>query len=172
MDLSDDSLSETPRRVAKMFVDEIFYGLDPKNFPSTMNVANKFKYDGMVTEINITCNSTCEHHFVPIMGHAHISYIPRGKVIGLSKLNRVVDFYSKRPQVQERLTNQIAYKLIELLETPDVAVVIDGMHACVKTRGIKDANSVTRTAYIGGLYKSSTPLRTEFFSGIPRIKTY
>ena len=172
MDLTDDSLKDTPKRVAKMYVEEIFYGLDPQAFPPTMKVENKFKYEGMVTEINITCNSFCEHHFVPIIGHAHVSYIPHEKVIGLSKLNRIVDYYARRPQVQERLTNQIADKLSELLETKDVAVVIDGMHACVKTRGIKDASCTTRTAYVGGLYKESTALRSEFYGGIPRIKHY
>jgi GTP cyclohydrolase I len=170
LDLSDDSLFETPKRVAKMYVDEVFSGLDPKSFPKITVIENKMKYDEMVTELNITLNSNCEHHFIPIIGVAHVSYIPKNKVIGLSKLNRLVDYYSRRPQVQERLTEQVAKKLIELLETEDVAVVIDAMHTCVRTRGIKDALSHTRTSSLYGVYKNNTDTRAEFYKSIPVFK--
>lgn len=168
MDLSDDSLQDTPKRVAKMYVEEIFWGLLPENFPKMTVIENKMKYDEMVTELNITMNSTCEHHFIPILGKAHVSYIPKDKVIGLSKLNRLVDYYAKRPQVQERLTDQIAKKLVELLGTEDVAVVIDGIHTCVKTRGIRDGSSYTRTASINGAYKTADA-RHEFFNSLPQF---
>lgn len=169
LDLNDDSLSETPKRVAKMYVDEIFYGLDYKNFPKLTVIDNKMIYDEMITEFNITVNSTCEHHFIPIIGFAHISYIPNKKVIGLSKMNRIVDFYSRRPQVQERLTKQIAEKLKEVLEVDNVAVVIDAVHTCVKTRGIKDSLSYTRTSSLSGNYRLNE-VKLELFSAIPDFK--
>ncbi|GAB1376831.1 GTP cyclohydrolase I FolE [Lactococcus petauri] len=169
MDLTDDSLIETPKRVAKMFVDEVFYGLNPKNFPKVTCVENKMGYTGMVLEANITLNSNCEHHFVPIIGKAHIAYIPKGKVIGLSKLNRIVAYFGARPQIQERLTKQVMEMLQGLLETEDVAVVIDGIHTCVKTRGIKDGSSITRTPCLGGVFKEEGPLRAEFYSSIPKV---
>lgn len=169
LDLDDDSLKETPKRVAKMYVEEIFYGLNYSNFPKLTVIENKMKYDEMVTEFSITVNSTCEHHFIPIIGVAHISYIPKNKVIGLSKMNRVVDFYSRRPQVQERLTVQIAEKLKEVLDTDDVAVVIDAVHTCVKTRGIKDALSYTRTSSLSGNYRLNE-VKLELFSSIPQFK--
>lgn len=169
LDLTDDSLVETPKRVARMYVDEIFSGLLPENFPKITTIENKMNYDEMVTELNITMNSSCEHHFIPILGVAHVSYIPDKKVIGLSKLNRIVDYYSKRPQVQERLTEQVAKKLQELLETDDVAVVIDAIHTCVKTRGIKDNLSYTRTASIYGKYRKPE-VRQEFISSLPPFK--
>jgi len=168
LDLTDDSLMGTPDRVAKMYVDEIFGGLDPKNFPKITMVENKMGYNEMVTELKITLNSSCEHHFIPIIGHAHVSYIPGKKVIGLSKLNRIVEYYARRPQIQERLTSQIAEKLKELLEVNDVAVVVDAMHTCVRTRGIKDSASYTRTASIDGAY-IETDTRAEFFNSLPGI---
>lgn len=167
LDLSDDSLADTPKRVAKMYVEEVFWGLLPENFPKMTVIENKMGYDEMVTEVNITLNSNCEHHFIPIIGKAHVSYIPKDKVIGLSKLNRLVDYYSRRPQVQERLTDQIAKKLQELLGTDDVAVVIDAMHTCVRTRGIKDSASHTRTSSLHGIYRSSADTRAEFYKALP-----
>lgn len=153
LDLNDDSLQGTPERVAKMYVEEIFSGLDPKNKPKIALFDNKYKYEQMLVEKNITFYSNCEHHFVPIYGKAHIAYISSGKVIGLSKLNRVVQYYAKRPQVQERLTNQIATELQKVLQTDDVAVIIDAKHLCVSSRGIKDDTSATVTAYYGGAFK-------------------
>ena len=153
LDLNDDSLQGTPKRVAKMYVEEIFSGLDPKNKPKIALFDNKYKYEQMLVEKNITFYSNCEHHFVPIYGKAHIAYISSGKVIGLSKLNRIVQYYAKRPQVQERLTNQIATELQNVLETDDVAVIIDAKHLCVSSRGIKDDTSATVTAYYGGAFK-------------------
>jgi len=153
LDLNDDSLQGTPKRVAKMFVEEIFSGLDPKNKPKIALFDNKYKYEQMLVEKNITFYSNCEHHFVPIYGKAHIAYISSGKVIGLSKLNRIVQYYAKRPQVQERLTNQIATELQNVLETDDVAVIIDAKHLCVSSRGIKDETSATVTAFYGGAFK-------------------
>ncbi|MES2396728.1 MAG: GTP cyclohydrolase I FolE [Bacteroidota bacterium] len=163
LDLTDDSLKGTPGRVAKMFVKEIFNGLDPKNKPAIALFDNKYKYDQMLIEKNITLFSNCEHHFVPIIGKAHIAYISSGKVIGLSKLNRIVQYYSQRPQVQERLTMQIANELKSVLETDDVAVVIDAVHLCVSSRGIKDVNSSTITAEYGGKFKDENT-RSEFLS--------
>ena len=153
LDLNDDSLQGTPKRVAKMYVEEIFSGLDPKNKPKIALFDNKYKYEQMLVEKNITFYSNCEHHFVPIYGKAHIAYISSGKVIGLSKLNRIVQYYAKRPQVQERLTNQIAKELQKVLETEDVAVIIDAKHLCVSSRGIKDETSATVTAFYGGAFK-------------------
>lgn len=163
LDLTDDSLKGTPARVAKMFVKEIFSGLDPKNKPAIALFDNKYMYDQMLIEKNITLFSNCEHHFVPIIGKAHVAYISSGKVIGLSKLNRIVQYYSQRPQVQERLTMQIANELKSVLETDDVAVVIDAVHLCVSSRGMKDVNSSTITAEYGGKFKDKNT-RAEFLS--------
>lgn len=153
LDLNDDSLQGTPDRVAKMYVEEIFSGLDPKNKPKMALFDNKYKYDQMLVEKNISFYSNCEHHFVPIIGKAHVAYISSGKVIGLSKLNRMVQYYAKRPQVQERLTNQIAKELQKVLETENVAVIIDAKHLCVSSRGIKDDTSATVTCFYGGVFK-------------------
>jgi GTP cyclohydrolase I len=170
LDLTDDSLRETPHRVAKMYVDEIFYGLETEKFPKITIVENKFDYDHAVIEVNIVTNSHCEHHFVPIIGKTHIAYIPKNKVLGLSKLNRIVDYFAKRPQIQERLTLQIHQALVNILETDDVAVVTDAMHACVKTRGIKDVTSMTRTSKLSGAFKQDTCHRAEFLNTIPRAQ--
>lgn len=170
LDLKDDSLAETPHRVAKMYVDEIFYGLEETKFPKITIVENKFDYDHAVIEVNIVTNSHCEHHFVPIIGKTHIAYIPKDKVLGLSKLNRIVDYFAKRPQIQERLTLQIHQALVNILETDDVAVVTDAMHACVKTRGIKDVTSMTRTSKLSGQFKADTCHRAEFLNTIPRAQ--
>ena len=150
LDLNDDSLRGTPSRVAKMYIDEIFSGLNPKNKPKVALFENKYRYNQMLVEKNITFYSNCEHHFVPIVGKAHVAYISSGKVIGLSKLNRIVQFYAKRPQVQERLTNQIGVELQTLLDTESVAVIIDAKHLCVSSRGIQDDTSATVTAFYGG----------------------
>ena len=154
LDLTDDSLKGTPKRVAKMYIDEIFSGLNPANKPKVALFDNKYQYNQMLVEKNITFYSNCEHHFVPIIGKAHIAYISSGKVIGLSKINRIVQYYAKRPQVQERLTNQIAEELKAILETEDVAVIIDAKHLCVSSRGIKDDTSATVTSYFGGKFNS------------------
>ncbi len=154
LDLSDDSLRGTPNRVAKMYIDEIFSGLNPKNKPKVALFDNKYKYQQMLVEKNITFYSNCEHHFVPIVGKAHLAYISSGKVIGLSKLNRIVQYFAKRPQVQERLTNQIALELKQTLNTEDVAVIIDAKHLCVSSRGIKDESSATVTSYYGGVFNT------------------
>lgn len=163
LDLNDDSLNGTPGRVAKMYVKEIFCGLDPKNKPCIALFDNKFKYNQMLIEKNITLFSNCEHHFVPIIGKAHVAYISSGKVIGLSKLNRLVHYYSQRPQVQERLTMQIANELKSVLETDDVAVIIDAVHLCVSSRGVKDVNSSTITSEYCGKFKNEKT-RSEFLS--------
>ncbi|RZS99488.1 GTP cyclohydrolase I FolE [Aquimarina brevivitae] len=154
LDRSDDSLQGTPDRVAKMYVEEIFSGLDPANKPKIALFDNKYQYNQMLVEKNITFYSNCEHHFVPIIGKAHVAYISSGKVIGLSKLNRMVQYYAKRPQVQERLTNQIAKALEEILETKDIAVIIDAKHLCVASRGVKDDTSSTVTTYYGGAFNT------------------
>jgi GTP cyclohydrolase I len=153
LDLTDDSLKGTPHRVAKMYVKEIFQGLNPANMPKMALFENKYKYNEMLVEKNISFYSNCEHHFVPIMGRAHVAYISNGKVIGLSKLNRLVEYFAKRPQVQERLTMQIGKKLQEVLGTDDVAVVIDAKHLCVSSRGVKDESSSTVTAFYSGAFK-------------------
>ena len=158
LDLNDDSLRGTPQRVAKMYVEEIFSGLDPKNKPKIALFENKYHYNQMLVEKDITFYSNCEHHFVPIIGKAHIAYISSGKVIGLSKLNRIVQYFAKRPQVQERLTNQIANELMTILETDDVAVIIDAKHLCVSSRGIKDDTSTTVTAYYGGAFNTQAKI--------------
>ncbi len=154
LDLTDDSLKGTPNRVAKMYIDEIFSGLNPANKPKVALFDNKYQYNQMLVEKNITFYSNCEHHFVPIIGKAHIAYISSGKVIGLSKINRIVQYYAKRPQVQERLTNQIAAELSEILETKDIAVIIDAKHLCVSSRGIKDDTSATVTSFYGGVFNT------------------
>lgn len=154
LDLTDDSLKGTPKRVAKMYIEEIFSGLNPVNKPKIALFDNKYQYNQMLVEKNITFYSNCEHHFVPIIGKAHVAYISSGKVIGLSKLNRIVQYYSKRPQVQERLTNQIAEELKKILQTEDVAVIIDAKHLCVSSRGIKDETSSTVTSYFGGKFNT------------------
>lgn len=153
LDLTDDSLKGTPKRVAKMYIKEIFSGLDPKNMPSVALFENKYQYNDMLVEKNITFYSNCEHHFVPIIGKAHVSYIANGKVIGLSKLNRIVQHFAKRPQVQERLTMQIAKELEKILGTKDIAVMIDAKHLCVSSRGIKDDASSTVTSFYGGKFQ-------------------
>lgn len=158
LDLNDDSLRGTPKRVAKMYIDEIFSGLNPKNKPKIALFDNKYQYDQMLVEKNITFYSNCEHHFVPIIGKAHVAYISSGKVIGLSKLNRIVQYFSKRPQVQERLTIQIAKELEKVLGTDNVAVIIDAKHLCVSSRGIKDESSSTVTSYFGGAFKDSAKI--------------
>ncbi|MEO5642464.1 MAG: GTP cyclohydrolase I FolE [Bacteroidia bacterium] len=163
LDLTDDSLRGTPERVAKMYVNEIFSGLDPANKPDVKLFDNKYKYEEMLIEKNITLYSYCEHHFVPIIGKVHVAYISNGKVIGLSKINRLVKYYSKRPQVQERLTNQIAAALKEALGTDDVAIIIDAVHLCVSSRGISDTNSSTITSGYSGKFKDEK-VKAEFIS--------
>lgn len=152
LDLTDDSLKGTPHRVAKMYIKELFTGLSPKNKPKVALFDNKYQYNQMLVEKDITFYSNCEHHFVPIMGKAHVAYISSGKVIGLSKLNRIVNYFAKRPQVQERLTMQIARELQTILDTDDVAILIDAKHFCVSSRGIKDSSSATVTSFYGGKF--------------------
>ena len=161
LDRNDDSLQGTPRRVAKMYVKEIYSGLNPANFPDIKLFENKYKYQQMLVEKNILFYSNCEHHFVPIIGKAHMAYISSGKVIGLSKINRIVQHFAKRPQVQERLTMQIADALKKVLETDDVAVVIDATHLCVSSRGVKDVNSSTVTSHFAGQFNIEAR-KTEF----------
>jgi GTP cyclohydrolase IA len=167
LDLADDSLSETPERVARMYVDEIFKGLRDETFPKITVVENKMDYDEMLVEANIDFESTCEHHFLPIIGKAHVAYLCKGWVLGLSKFNRVVDHFARRPQVQERATIQIQQALSGILRTDDVAVVVDAMHCCVRTRGIGDAGTITRTSRLCGAFRSNPSLRAEFFASIP-----
>ncbi len=159
MDLTDDSLKGTPLRVAKMFVKEIFGGLSPERKPSTSTFENKYQYGEMLVEKNIVVYSTCEHHLLPIVGRAHVAYISNGTVIGLSKMNRIVDYFAKRPQVQERMTKQIVIALQEALGTQDVACVIDAKHLCVNSRGIRDIESSTVTAEFGGKFKEESAKR-------------
>ncbi|MEO9512064.1 MAG: GTP cyclohydrolase I FolE [Flavobacteriaceae bacterium] len=163
LDLKDDSLSGTPFRVAKMYVKELFYGLNPKNRPKISTFDNKYGYKKMLVEKDITIDSSCEHHFLPIIGKAHIGYIPKGKVVGLSKINRLVDFYAHRPQVQERLCLQIMKDLQQTLDTEDVIVVVHAEHLCVSSRGIKDKNSTTTTLEYGGVFNDLIH-RNEFFN--------
>lgn len=163
LDLTDDSLSGTPYRVAKMYVKELFYGLDPKNKPKLSIFENKYGYKKMLVEQNITIDSACEHHFLPITGHAHIAYIPKDKVIGLSKINRLVDYYAHRPQVQERLSLQILKNLQNVLKTDDVIVMICAKHLCVSSRGIKDKDSYTTTLEYGGSFSDKLN-RDEFIN--------
>ncbi|MEI6264082.1 MAG: GTP cyclohydrolase I FolE [Sphingobacteriia bacterium] len=169
LDLTDDSLKGTPKRVAKMFIKEIFSGLNPANKPSIALFENKYKYNEMLVEKNISFYSNCEHHFVPIIGKAHVAYISNGKVIGLSKLNRLVEYFAKRPQVQERLTVQIAKELQVALGTEDVAIVIDAKHLCVASRGVEDDTSSTITAFYGGKFKEDK--RKEEFLRYLELKT-
>jgi GTP cyclohydrolase I len=171
LDLTDESLKGTPLRVAKMFINEHFKGLDPKNKPQPTLFDNSFQYTEMLVEKDIEFYSTCEHHFVPIFGKAHVAYISSGQVIGLSKLNRIVDYYSKRPQVQERLTIQIAEELMSVLKTDNVAVVMDAKHLCVASRGIKDTSSSTVTASYHGKFKEMD-VRNEFlkYVGMSELK--
>ncbi|MBR9915874.1 MAG: GTP cyclohydrolase I FolE [Algicola sp.] len=159
LDLTDDSLNGTPNRVAKMFVNEIFGGLDPKRKPKASTFDNKYKYGEMLVEKNITVYSTCEHHLLPIVGKAHVAYISNGTVVGLSKMNRIVDHFAKRPQVQERLTIQIVKELQSVLNTKDVACVIDAKHLCVNSRGIRDIDSSTVTSEFGGKFKDKETKR-------------
>lgn len=165
MDLTDDSIKGTPNRVAKMFVKEIFGGLNPNKRPNPSTFANNYKYGEMLVEKNITVYSTCEHHLLPIIGRAHVGYISNGHVIGLSKMNRIVDYYAKRPQVQERLTMQIVQELQRALGTQDVACVIDAKHLCVNSRGIRDIESSTVTSEFGGKFKEENA-RREFLNYI------
>lgn len=165
LDLGDDSLKGTPRRVAKMYVNELFSGLNPLSKPDITLFENTYRYNEMLVEKGITFYSSCEHHFVPIFGKAHIAYISSGKVIGLSKLNRIVNYFSKRPQVQERLTMQIAKDLQHQLQTEDVAILMDAKHLCVSSRGIKDTASSTVTSFYGGRFKEEA-LKKEFLTAI------
>src|SRR5690606_35698160 len=162
LDLTDDSLKGTPKRVAKMYINEVFSGLDPANMPEVKLFKNKYKYNEMLVEKDITLFSHCEHHFVPIYGKAHVGYISNGFVIGLSKINRIVQYFSARPQVQERLTMQIGHALTKILGTEDVAVIIDAHHMCVSSRGVKDVNSNTVTSFYGGNFEHDEQSRIEF----------
>jgi len=168
LDLNDDSLMDTPKRVAKMFVNEIYWGLQTDNFPKCTVIDNKMGYDEMVIEKDITLMTNCEHHFVVIDAKAHVAYIPKDKVLGLSKLNRIVEYFARRPQVQERIAEQIYHALSFILGTDDVAVVIEGVHYCVKSRGVEDHNSFTLTAKLGGCFKSEPDCRAEFMSLIKK----
>jgi len=163
LDMTDDSLKGTPHRVAKMFIQEIFSGLNPQNKPKISVFENSYHYDKMLVEANISFNSTCEHHFLPIIGKAHIGYVSSGKVIGLSKLNRIVDYFSRRPQVQERLIMQIFNELKTALETDNVIVVMEAKHLCVSSRGIKDESSFTSTIQYGGIFNEKEN-RNDFFN--------
>jgi GTP cyclohydrolase I len=169
LDMTDDSLQGTPHRVAKMFIQEIFSGLNPANKPKISVFDNSYNYDKMLVEANISFNSTCEHHFLPIVGKAHIGYVSSGKVIGLSKLNRIVDYYSRRPQVQKRLIMQIYNELKTVLETDDVIVVMEATHLCVSSRGIKDESSYTSTIQYGGIFNEKEN-RNDFFNMINQPK--
>ncbi|MBS1729362.1 MAG: GTP cyclohydrolase I FolE [Bacteroidetes bacterium] len=169
LDLQDDSLKDTPKRVAKMYVEEIFSGLNPLNEPSISLFENKYGYQKMLVEKDITLFSYCEHHFVPIIGKAHVAYIPGKQVIGLSKINRLVQYYAKRPQVQEKLTIQISEALKEILQHQDVAVLIEADHLCVASRGIKDTNSITITSSYSGQFEQES-IKQEFLSYIHHNK--
>jgi GTP cyclohydrolase I len=164
LDLEDDSLMDTPKRVAKMYVNEIFWGLDYDAFPKCTTVANKMNYDEMVVERNVNVQSNCEHHFVIIDGLATVAYVPNEKVLGLSKINRIVEYFAKRPQIQERLTEQVFHALCYILETENVAVMIDAQHYCVKSRGVEDTGSSTVTTKLGGGFKTDPAARAEFLS--------
>jgi GTP cyclohydrolase I len=171
LDLSDDSLVETPKRVAKMYINEIFWGLDYEAFPKCTTVDNKMKYDEMVIERNVNVQSNCEHHFVVIDGAATVAYIPNQKVLGLSKINRVVEYFSKRPQIQERLTEQVYHALQYILDTDNIAVVVDAQHYCVKSRGVEDVGSSTVTSKLGGVFKTDPSVRQEFMNIVNACKT-
>ena len=164
LDLTDDSLAETPHRIAKMYVNEIFSGLDYANFPKISQIDNKMGVEEIVKVSNISVVSTCEHHFITIDGIAKVAYIPKGKIIGLSKINRIVRFFAQRPQVQERLTQQVLVALQTLLDTQDVAVSINATHYCVKSRGIMDTTSSTQTTALGGSFKANSSTRAEFLA--------
>lgn len=164
LDLNDDSLTETPKRVAKMYVNEIFWGLDYDAFPKCTTVENKMQYDEMVIERNVNVQSNCEHHFVVIDGLATVGYIPNKRVLGLSKINRIVEYFSKRPQIQERLTEQIYFALQYILNTENIGVVIDAQHYCVKSRGVEDTGSSTVTSKLGGVFKTDPAVRAEFMN--------
>ena len=164
LDLSDDSLAETPKRIAKMYVNEIFWGLRYDAFPKCTAVDNKMRYDEMIVERNINVQSNCEHHFVVIDGTATVAYIPNKKVLGLSKINRVVEYFSKRPQIQERLTEQIYFALQYILKTDDIAVAVNAQHFCVKSRGVEDVGSSTITSKLGGVFKEESTTRAEFLN--------
>ena len=164
LDLSDDSLINSPKRIAKMYINEIFWGLDYEAFPKATVVENKMKYNEMVIVKNISVQSYCEHHFVVIDGLACVAYVPKEKVLGLSKINRIVEYFAKRPQIQERLTEQVYHALSFILETKDVAVMIDGDHYCVKSRGVEDTGSSTITSRLGGGFKSDHKARAEFIA--------
>jgi GTP cyclohydrolase I len=167
LDLDDNSLKDTPTRVAKMYVKEIFEGLDPKAFPSISLFENKYQYTEMLLEKDIQVYSCCEHHFIPFVGKAHVAYFPGDKVIGLSKLNRIVKYFARRPQVQERLTMDIANSLKEILQTEDVAVVIEAKHYCVAARGVEDSNSSTVTSHLGGKFNTAEN-KAQFFDALRR----
>jgi len=169
LDMTDDSLRGTPHRVAKMFIQEIFSGLNPANKPKISVFENSYNYDKMLVEANISFNSTCEHHFLPIIGKAHIGYVSNGNVIGLSKLNRIVDYYARRPQVQERLIMQIFNELKSVLNTEDVIVVMEAEHLCVSSRGIKDSSSFTSTIQYGGIFNDKEN-RNDFFNLLKQDK--
>tara|TARA_B100001063_G_scaffold231968_1_gene246577 strand:- start:114 stop:785 length:672 start_codon:yes stop_codon:yes gene_type:complete len=164
LDLGDDSLINSPKRIAKMYINEIFWGLDYEAFPKATVVENKMKYNEMVIVKNISVQSYCEHHFVVIDGLACVAYVPKEKVLGLSKINRIVEYFAKRPQIQERLTEQVYHALSFILETKDVAVMIDGDHYCVKSRGVEDTGSSTITSRLGGGFKSDHKARAEFIA--------
>ena len=168
LDLRDDSLMDTPRRIAKMYVNEIFGGLDYRNFPKLTVVENKMQVEEMIRVDGIDLSSTCEHHFITIDGTASVAYIPQRKVIGLSKINRIVAFFAQRPQIQERLTEQVLLALQTLLDTRDVAVSITAVHYCVKARGVMDSNSETTTTALGGVFKTGTDTRREFLQGLAK----
>jgi len=164
LDLKDDSLMDTPKRVAKMYVNEIFWGLDYDAFPKATVVENKMNYNEMIVERNISVQSNCEHHFVVIDGLATVAYVPKKNVLGLSKINRIVEYFSKRPQIQERLTEQIYHALSYILDTENVAVMVDAQHYCVKSRGVEDTGSSTITSRLGGSFKAHPEVRAEFLS--------
>lgn len=164
MDRSDDSIEGTPMRLAKMYPFELMYGMDYRNFPKCTAVQNKMSYDEMVFENNITVKSLCEHHLIPIVGVAHVAYIPKDKVLGLSKLNRIVEFFSRRPQIQERLAEQIYHTLAFILGTEDIAVVINAKHLCVSHRGVNDSTSMTVTSKLGGEFRDDHAVRAEFMN--------
>lgn len=168
LDLNDDSLIDTPSRIAKMFLDELFWGLDYNNFPKATVVENKFGYTNMLVETNIPVKSMCEHHFIPIKGVAHVAYIPKENVIGLSKLNRIVHFFSRRPQVQERLNIQILKTLQFILNTQDVAVTISAEHLCVSHRGVEDHGTETTTTELGGAFFDKPEVRQEYLAYIKK----
>jgi GTP cyclohydrolase IA len=169
LELEDDSIQKTPDRYAKMLVKELFWGLRTERFPAITTQSNKFKYQEMLIEAKIEIQSVCEHHFIPILGQCHIAYFPDDKVIGLSKLNRIAQYFARRPQVQERMTKQIRECLVQILDTDNVAVVIDCLHLCVRMRGVQDSNSLTRTSDYGGQFLEHST-RQEFLSSIPELK--